>query len=132
LTRVYWANGRYIPDVLREFNRLLRDPRTGEMTMMDPRLLDLLARVRAQTGLRQPFLVISGYRSPVTNALLRRVSRGVARNSMHMAGKAVDIQVPGITTRNLGRLLRSYDAGGVGIYRRFVHVDTGPVRAWRG
>ncbi len=130
LTRTYWSQGAYIPEVLLEINHVLRDFRSDEETFIDPRLLDILTVLRARTGCRQPFEVISAYRSPETNAMLRGNGRGVAKNSFHIAGKAVDIRIPGVSNRALARLARSLQTGGVGAYRRFVHIDTGPVRSW--
>ncbi len=132
IKRVYWADGGYIPETLHEVNHLLRDSRNGLETFMDPRLLDIMAMLRAKTGCRQPFLVVSAYRSPQTNAMLRRRNRGVARQSFHMAGKAIDLRVPGVSNRSVARMAYGFQVGGVGSYRRFVHIDTGPIRAWRG
>ncbi|HYD30619.1 MAG TPA: DUF882 domain-containing protein [Azospirillaceae bacterium] len=128
----YWNKGRYQNDALREVNRLLRDHRTGSVHPIDPKLLDMLYALRSRVGARQPFTVISGYRSPVSNEALREEHSGVARNSLHMEGKAVDIRLPGYNLRGLQKAALRLKAGGVGFYPRsdFVHIDVGPVRHW--
>jgi len=134
LSRVYWAEGNYLPEVLNEFNFLMRDFRNGEVMAMDRNLLDLLASL--QTRLDRPcdFHIISAYRSPQTNDMLRANSNGVARHSMHLDGKAMDIRVPGVRLANLHQSALDLQAGGVGYYpgSDFVHVDTGRVRSWGG
>jgi uncharacterized protein YcbK (DUF882 family) len=132
LRRVYWSEGRYLEDGLAEIGHLLRDHRTNEVHPIDPRLLDLLFALHREVNGREPFHVISGYRSPKTNAMLRRRSGGVAKKSLHMAGKAVDIRLPGRDLATLRRAALALEAGGVGHYPKvgFIHVDTGRVRAW--
>ncbi len=127
----YWADGRYIPDSMRRLNRLLRDFRNDEIHPMDPRLIDLVSQLQNRMG-HVPFFVVSGYRSAQTNALLASMSDGVAQNSFHMSGRALDISVPDHRLRHLRNAALSLKAGGVGYYRRsnFVHLDTGPVRHW--
>jgi len=132
LKTVYWAEGRYVPQGLREISRLLRDYRTDEVKPIDPRLLDLLFALRSRLDTDKPFEVVSGYRSPQTNAILRRHSRSVARNSLHMQGKAIDIRMDGYQPSQIARAAREMQRGGVGSYRRFVHVDVGEFRTWRG
>jgi uncharacterized protein YcbK (DUF882 family) len=132
LSVVYWAEGRYVPQGLREINHLLRDFHTDEVKTIDPRLLDFLFSLKYRLDTNNPFEVISGYRSPKTNAMLRRRSHNVARNSLHMKGKAIDIRVKGHLPSQIGRAARSMHLGGVGTYRRFVHLDAGEVRVWRG
>lgn len=131
---VYWEGGRYIPESLRRINHILRDHRTGETAPMKVRLLDLLYTLHKRLGTSTPISVVSGYRSPQTNALLRRQKRGVAKNSFHIAGMAVDIKIPGYSTEQIAGLAKNLKGGGVGYYPRsgFVHVDVGPVRSWRG
>ncbi len=128
----YWEHGRYLKDALAEVNHHLRDHRTDDVTRMDPRLLDQLFVVRQKMGFSQPYHVISGYRSPKTNALLRRQGHGVARRSLHMSGKAIDIRVPGQDLSRIRLAALSLHSGGVGYYpsSRFVHMDTGRVRRW--
>jgi uncharacterized protein YcbK (DUF882 family) len=132
LSVVYWAEGRYVPESLHEVNHLLRDFRTDEIKQIDPRLLDFLFALKYRLDTDHPFQVISGYRSPKTNAMLRRHSKSVARNSLHMQGKAIDIRVKGHKPSQIARAAREMKRGGVGTYRRFVHVDVGDVRVWRG
>jgi uncharacterized protein YcbK (DUF882 family) len=132
LKATYWAHGRYQADQLHQVNHLLRDHRSGHAHTMDPKVLDLIAAVQRKCGAKGPVHIISGYRSPETNAWLHSASDGVACNSLHMQGKAVDIRLPGHSTGAVGRAARSLRAGGVGIYPAsdFVHVDTGRVRYW--
>lgn len=132
LKTVYWAEGRYLPKALSQVNRLLRDYRSGETHPMDPRLLDLMVAVHKKLGNKGAIHVISGYRSPQTNAILAAATDGVAHGSLHMAGKAVDIRLPGQSTRIVGRAAKTLKAGGVGTYpaSKFVHIDTGRVRTW--
>lgn len=132
LVTEFYAEGRYVPDALKQANYLLRDFRTGDVEEIDPELLDVLATLHDTLDSREPFHVISGYRSPKTNAMLRKKSNGVAKKSLHMRGKAIDIYLP---DRDLA-LLRSaaikLKRGGVGYYPKtgFVHLDTGRVRSW--
>lgn len=130
----YWANGRYIPDALGAASRVLRDHHDGSHHRIDPRLLDILYALRKLTGAGTPFQVICGYRSPRTNASMRRSRRGVSSHSLHMLGKAVDIRLPGVGLDHLHRAALRLHGGGVGYYpsSNFVHVDSGPVRTWGG
>lgn len=131
---VYYANGSYLPDALAEATRVMRDWRTGEERFIDPGLFDALHAISGKLETRAPFQVISGYRSPRTNAMLHERSSGVASNSQHTVGKAIDVRVPGVDLRNLRNAALSLGAGGVGFYptSNFVHVDTGRVRQWQG
>ena len=132
LDLVYWSDGSYQPDALRQIDHVLRDFRTGDVHPIDPRLLDLLARVNGQLDSTGPFQVISGYRSPATNAMLRRDSEGVAKSSLHMQGQAIDVRVPDRALANLRRIAMNLRGGGVGYYPQsdFVHIDVGRVRYW--
>ena len=132
LKAIYWAEGEYFPDSLREINHILRDPRNNEVHDIDTQLLDLLSAIRQEIDTSQPFHVISGYRSVETNAFLRAHSTGVAENSLHLVGKAIDIRSPGRDLRNLQKVATALKAGGVGYYPKsdFVHVDVGRVRYW--
>jgi uncharacterized protein YcbK (DUF882 family) len=132
LNTVYWVEGDYMPEALAEINHLLRDHRTDQMASMDPELLDLLHALGRKVDARHPFHVISGYRSPKTNARLRQRSQRVAKRSQHIYGKAVDLYVPGHKLDDLRRAALSLRRGGVGYYPRsnFIHVDTGRVRFW--
>ena len=129
---IFWRDGGYELDALTTVNRLFRDRRTGEVLPIDVRLVELLSTLQAETGTKAPIDVISGYRSPKSNQLLRRRSRGVARNSLHMHGMAADIRIPDKKLRAVHKLAVSLKAGGVGYYRRsgFLHVDVGKVRYW--
>jgi len=112
--------------------RLLRDHRSGEVHPIDPQLLSQLKALQGRLGTQQPFHVISGYRSPGTNARLASASGGVATRSLHMQGRAIDIRLPGVPLRDVRRAALDLQAGGVGYYERsnFVHLDTGRVRRW--
>ncbi|CAN7376931.1 DUF882 domain-containing protein [Phenylobacterium sp. LjRoot219] len=131
---VFYANGRYMPDALAEATRVLRDWRNGEQHPIDPRLFDALHDINVRLESNRPFLVISGYRSPHTNAMLNRRSSGVAKKSQHMLGKAIDVRVQGVELRHLRSAALDVSAGGVGYYpvSNFVHVDVGRVRQWSG
>lgn len=128
----FWVDGAYQADALRDIDFVLRDFRTGDITEIDPDLLSLLHRISRTTGVNKPFEVISGYRSPKTNAALASSSNGVAKRSLHMQGMAVDIRLPGMRLAHLRDAAKSLKAGGVGYYPNsdFIHVDTGKVRYW--
>ncbi len=132
LRTTFWENGEYIPDALTEINRHLRDHRTGEVYPIDPKLMDLLHELRGKLDTDAEFRVISGYRSPKTNARLATKSGGVARKSLHMKGMAIDIRVGDRSTKEVHRAAKSLRLGGVGAYYKsaFVHVDVGRVRYW--
>lgn len=134
LTVSYWFQGKYRPDELAKINYLFRDHRTGEINQIDTDLLELLHTLKKAVRTDAPFHIISGYRSPQTNAALRKKSRGVAKNSLHQFGKAVDIRLPRYNLKNLRNNARQLQRGGVGNYPHlnFVHVDVGNVRYWRG
>ncbi len=132
LDTVYWADGTYQPGELHAINVLLRDFRNGQVYPIDRNLLDLLVQLRTQLNSAAPIQVISGYRSPETNAMLASYSDGVAAGSLHMSGMAIDIRVPGRSLRQVHQVALNMAEGGVGYYPRsdFVHVDTGRVRRW--
>jgi uncharacterized protein YcbK (DUF882 family) len=132
LKTTYWEDGHYIPGELDRINYILRDFRANEIKPIDPTLLDLLTRVQHRLSTSEAFQVISGYRSPMTNAMLRANSEGVAVHSLHLEGKAIDICVPGRSLEQLRGAALAQQAGGVGYYPKtgFVHVDTGRVRFW--
>lgn len=131
---VYWAEGGYIPQALADINRILRDHRNDAIKDISPALLDLLYGIHSVVEARQPFHIISGYRSPATNAMLAARSGGVARHSMHLDGKAADIRVPGRELIQVRRAALMQQGGGVGYYpgSDFVHLDVGRVRQWQG
>ena len=128
----YYQGGAYCSAVLQQVNVLLRDFRTETVYPIDPRVLDRLFALQAVAGVREPFQVICGYRSPATNAALRERSTGVAAHSLHMEGRAIDVRLPGFATDRLALLARKQSSGGVGFYRvsDFVHIDTGRQRNW--
>lgn len=134
LQAIYFDRGRYVPDALEAVNKVLRDFRTGDEHVMDPRLLDLLNTVHGRVEARSPFQVISGYRSPKTNAVLHERSHGVASGSLHMQGMAIDVRVQGVELAHLHKAALDLGRGGVGLYptSNFVHMDVGRVRRWYG
>ncbi len=131
---VYKRNGRYIPSALKKINHFLRDWRQNKSTKMDPRLLDLIWSVYSQMDTREAIHVVSAYRHPKTNSMLRSRSRGVAKNSQHTHGKALDFFIPGVNLAELRATGLRMEVGGVGYYPTsgspFVHMDTGSVRHW--
>jgi uncharacterized protein YcbK (DUF882 family) len=129
---VYYENGEYVDSAMNEINRFLKDFRTGEATNIDPELLDLLHDLRNELDSEGTFEVISAYRSPTTNEMLRSNSSGVAKNSQHLRGTAIDVRLRGTKTRKLRDIAWEMQRGGVGYYEKsdFVHVDTGRVRRW--
>ncbi len=129
---VFWAEGNFIPDSLAEINKLLRDHRSNTIAPIDPALLVLLERVSAQFGNQKLMHVISGYRSPESNKKLAAASGGVAKHSMHLEGKAIDIRMPGQDLASLHKAAMNAKGGGVGYYpdSQFVHMDTGRPRHW--
>jgi uncharacterized protein YcbK (DUF882 family) len=132
LNTVYWAEGEYIPEALEAINHILRDWREDKVCRMDPKAIDILAATHRLLEVEEPFEIISGYRTPRTNALLRRESRGVAKNSYHIKGMAVDVSMKSRSVKQISRAGLALAAGGVGRYSRsdFVHLDSGPVRKW--
>jgi len=132
LNATYWADGQYQASELEAINRILRDHRTGDVARMDKNLLDLLNVLHQQMDSKQAFQVISGYRSPKTNAALSKKSNGVARKSLHMQGKAIDIRLPDCQLSDLRKAAIDCQIGGVGYYQKsnFIHIDTGLIRHW--
>jgi uncharacterized protein YcbK (DUF882 family) len=128
----YWENGNYVPDAMAAINHVMRDHRSGEAHAIDPRLLDQLHGLKGLVNASSPFQIISGYRSPATNAALHENSSGVATRSLHMDGRAIDIRVGGVDLMRLRDAAIGMQAGGVGYYEAsdFIHVDTGRVRRW--
>lgn len=131
---VYRVGDKYLPDAFDQINMVMRDFRTNQRYPMDPRVLDIVYTVQRMTGERHPLEIISGYRSPKTNAMLRRRSKhsGVAKKSLHMQGRAIDLRMEGFSTKRLRDIAISLRAGGVGYYPKsdFVHMDSGDVRDW--
>ena len=134
LDAVYWERGAYVPDAMAEVNRVLRDYRTGEVHQIHPDLLDLVSDLHAKVGSSSPIQVISGYRSPQTNAMLHERSAEVAKHSLHMDGMAMDLHLQDVDLSYLHKAALDLSRGGVGYYPQsnFVHVDVGPVRRWQG
>jgi uncharacterized protein YcbK (DUF882 family) len=134
LNVAYWERGAYVPDALKAVNKVLRDFRNNEVHAIEPRLLDALVALSGKVDRHAPFQVISGYRSPATNAALHAMSDGVASHSLHMDGKAIDIRIAGVALSHLRDAALNLGLGGVGYYPTsdFVHVDVGRVRRWSG
>ena len=132
LSVTYYANGEYVVEALNKLNHLLRDFRSGDATEMDRSVFDILFEIQKSTGSTGIYHVISAYRSPTTNEILRSKSGGVARNSQHLLGKAIDVRLTDLDTAKLRDVALELTRGGVGYYRKsdFVHVDTGRVRRW--
>lgn len=134
LDMIYWIEGNYIKDAVQEVNNFMRDWRTNGVKSIDLRTLDIIAASHNLLDVKEPYMLLSGYRSPKTNAMLRARSRGVAKNSLHMKGQAADLR---LASRSVGQMARAAQAcrgGGVGKYSgsNFVHMDCGPVRTWGG
>jgi len=129
---VFWKNGFYDAGALKKIDYLMRDIRADAIKQIDKDLLDLIFSISIKLKPKKPFHVISGYRTPQTNALLLRRGRGVAKNSYHIKGQAVDMRLPGIKTSVLRMAAYSLKKGGIGYYPRlrFVHIDVGPIRYW--
>ena len=134
LNTIYWIEGEYIPEAVREINLHMRDWRTGEAIQMDLRTIDIMSAALNLMDTDEAYLLLSGYRSPQTNNMLRSQNRGVARNSLHMRGQAADLRLSSRTTQQMANAALACRAGGVGRYGRsnFVHMDCGPIRSWRG
>jgi uncharacterized protein YcbK (DUF882 family) len=132
LRTVYWADGHYIREAVRDINWILRDHWSGEVRPMNAGVLDLLGMLHRQLDLHHHFLVVCGYRSPTTNARLARYDRGVAKHSYHIQGMAIDLRCEDRELSQVREAALSLAVGGVGYYPRsnFVHVDVGPVRRW--
>ncbi len=129
---VYRVGDKYLPDAFERLNYVLRDFRTNEVFPMDPHIIDILSIITRKIDTTDSYEILSGYRSPKTNSMLGKRSGGVAKNSFHMYGQALDIRIPGYSTKAIRNIAKSIKAGGVGYYPRsnFVHIDTGKVRSW--
>ena len=134
LQTVYWKDDHYIPDALADINYIFRDRVTGKIKDIHPELLDLLFKVQQELGYHKSIHIVSGYRTPRANAYLKKTTKGVAWNSLHMYGKAVDVRLPGNSLNSVRRVATELRQGGVGYYphSNFVHLDTGSVRYWQG
>lgn len=132
LNMIYWIDGKYIGDALREVNYFMRDWRQDKAAKMDTRTVDIIAASQNLLNTNEPFVLLSGYRTPQTNAMLRSRSSGVAKKSLHMEAKAADLRMAGRSVGQIARAATSCGGGGVGRYSgsNFVHVDCGVVRSW--
>jgi len=134
LDTVYWVEGEYIPEVMREITHFMRDWRSNEAQAIDNRAIDIWAAAHSLMDTDEPYMMLSGYRSPSTNAMLRSRSRSVARNSLHMKGQAADLRLRNRSVGQMAKAAAACHAGGVGKYTgsNFVHMDCGPIRTWGG
>lgn len=129
---IYWIEGEYIKEALKEIDYFMRDWRTDTSIVIDRRNIDIMAAAHNLLEADEPYMLLSGYRSPQTNAMLRLRSRGVARNSLHMKGQAADLRLASRSVSQMARAASACASGGVGRYSKsnFVHMDCGPVRNW--
>lgn len=132
LDTIYWIEGRYVEDALREINYIMRDWRQNAVIDMDRRNIDIMSAAHALLDADEPYMLLSGYRSPKTNAMLRARSSGVARNSLHLKGQAADLRLGTRSVNQVFQAAKACSAGGVGRYSSsgFVHMDCGQVRSW--
>ncbi|WP_375172822.1 YcbK family protein [Pseudooceanicola sp.] len=129
---IYWVDGTYIKDAVKEIAYFMRDWRTDSVRDMDTRTIDILAASHNMLDVSEPYLLLSGYRTSQTNSMLRSKSRNVARNSLHMTGQAADVRLSSRSVNQMARAASACHAGGVGRYSgsNFVHMDCGPIREW--
>lgn len=129
---IYWVEGKYIKDAVKEINAFMRDWRTNGTIDIDTRTIDIMAASHNLMDVSEPYMLLSGYRSPQTNAMLRSRSSAVAKNSLHMSGQAADLRLSSRSVGQMSKAAIACRAGGVGRYSRsnFVHMDCGPVRSW--
>lgn len=134
LDTIYWIEGEYVPEALDEIAHFMRDWRNDARRKIDPRTIDIAAAAHNLMDTSEPYMLLSGYRSPETNAMLRSRSRGVAKDSLHMKGQAADLRLKSRSVAQMYKAAAACNAGGVGKYSRsnFVHMDCGPVRTWGG
>lgn len=132
LDMIYWVEGHYIADAVKEVNFFMRDWRTDDVKNIDLRTIDIMAAAHNMLDVNEPYMLISGYRSPRTNAMLRSRSGGVAKNSRHLRGEAADLRLNSRSVNQMAKAASACRAGGVGRYSGsdFVHMDCGPVRSW--
>jgi uncharacterized protein YcbK (DUF882 family) len=132
LDTIYWIEGRYIDEAIREISLFMRDWRNGKAVQIDTRTVDIMAAAHRLLDTSEPYMLLSGYRSPETNAMLRASSSGVARNSLHLRGQAADLRLSSRSVRQVAAAASACRAGGVGRYSRsnFTHMDCGDVRTW--
>lgn len=129
---IYWVDGEYVPEALAEINHFFRDWRNDQVINIDTRTLDIMAAAHRLLRVDEPYMLLSGYRSPATNQMLRARSRNVAQNSLHLVGQAADLRLQSRSVAEMARAAIACNAGGVGRYSRsdFVHMDCGVVRSW--
>ena len=129
---IYWIEGEYIQDAVKEVHLFMRDWRTNDVKSIDLRTIDIMAAAHNMMDVSEPYMLLSGYRSPKTNAMLRARSSGVAKNSLHLKGQAADLRLNSRSVNQMARAASACKAGGVGRYSgsNFVHMDCGPVRTW--
>ncbi|MCB1365183.1 MAG: DUF882 domain-containing protein [Rhodobacteraceae bacterium] len=134
LDMIYWIDGDYIKDAVKEVHHFMRDWRTDQIKSIDLRTIDIMAAAHNLLDVNEPYMLLSGYRSPQTNAMLRSRSRGVAKNSLHIKGQAADLRLGSRSVNQMAKAAMACRAGGVGRYSRsnFVHMDCGAVRSWGG
>ena len=134
LDMIYWIEGDYISDAFKEINHFMRDWRTDDVVKMDLRTVDIMAAAHNLMDVNEPYMLLSGYRSPKTNAMLRSRSGGVAKNSLHMRGQAADLRLASRSVNQMAKAASACHGGGVGRYSgsNFVHIDCGAVRSWGG
>ncbi|KMK67491.1 DUF882 domain-containing protein [Puniceibacterium sp. IMCC21224] len=132
LNMIYWVEGDYIADAIKEVHYFMRDWRTDGVKAIDLRTIDIMAAAHNMMDVSEPYLLVSGYRSPATNAMLRSRSSGVAKNSLHLKGQAADLRLSSRSVNQMAKAASACRAGGVGRYSgsNFVHMDCGPVRSW--
>ncbi|MEM8959403.1 MAG: DUF882 domain-containing protein [Pseudomonadota bacterium] len=129
---IYWVDGRYVRPALREINIFMRDWRQNKAIKIDTRTIDIMSATHQMLDVEEPYTLLSGYRTPQTNAMLRRRSGGAAKNSLHIKGQAADLRLHSRSVSQIARAAVKCNAGGVGRYSRsnFVHMDCGTVRTW--
>ncbi|WP_435136492.1 YcbK family protein [Pseudopelagicola sp. nBUS_19] len=132
LDTIYWVEGKYIKEAVKEINNFMRDWRSNDVKSIDTRAIDIMAAAHNLLDVKEPYMLLSGYRSPSTNAMLRSRSRRVAKNSLHMKGQAADLRLSSRSVGQIAKAASACRAGGVGRYSgsNFVHMDCGPIRQW--
>ena len=131
---IYWIDGEYIPEVVKEISHFMRDLRVDSSIAMNPHNLDIIAATHHLLDVNEPYMLLSGYRTAKTNSMLRSESHGVAKNSLHVQGMAADLRLKSRSVKQMAKAGEACAAGGVGHYYNgnFVHRDCGPVRTWAG
>jgi uncharacterized protein YcbK (DUF882 family) len=132
INTIYWIDGEYVPEAVDEITHFMRDWRNGKIMPIDTRTIDIMTAAHRLMDTDEPYMLLSGYRSPETNAMLRARSKGVAKNSRHLKGQAADLRLKSRSVSQIYGAAMACRAGGVGKYSRsnFVHMDCGPIRTW--